>query len=177
MITIRIITKEHQQDIQIKNEPFLIWGRMIPSYVDRKWGYSVEEFSREQVTEMCFPDEDYDYDRMCRNSVFVGAYDGDKSVGLAVFQDFFFQYMYLYDLKVCKAYRKQRIATKLIEEGLRIAVERGYRGIYTQGQDNNLSACLFYLNVGFHIGGLDTNVYRGTKQEGKSDILFYMDSQ
>ena len=48
MITIRIITKEHQQDIHIRNEPFSIWGRMIPSYVDRKWGYSVEEFSREQ---------------------------------------------------------------------------------------------------------------------------------
>ena len=40
-------------------------------------------------------------------------------------------------------------------------------------QDNNLSACLFYLKNGFRIGGLDTEVYGGTNQEGKADILFY----
>lgn len=177
VIEIRIISKKHKQDINIKNEPFSVWGRMIPSYVDKKWGYSVEKFSRENITEMCFPDENYDYDSMCENSVFIGAYDGDKCVGLAIFQDFFFKHMYLYDLKVSKEYRKQKIATKLVYEGLKIAVERGYCGIYTQGQDNNLSACLFYLNVGFHIGGFDTDVYKGTKQEGKSDIIFYMESE
>lgn len=53
-----------------------------------------------------------------------------------------------------------------------IAVQNGYCGLYTQGQDNNPGACLFYLHSGFYIGGLDTNVYRHTKQEGKADILF-----
>ena len=33
-----------------------------------------------------------------------------------------------------------------------------------------------YLNSGFYIGGLDTNVYRYTKQEGESDILFYCEA-
>lgn len=177
MIEIRVIGKEHQRDINIKNEPFPVWGRMIPSYVDKKWGYTVEKFRREDITEMCFPDENYDYDSMCKNSVFIGAYDGDKCVGLAVFQDAFFKYMYLYDLKINKNYRGQKIATRLICEGMKAAVERGYRGLYTQGQDNNLSACLFYLSAGFHIGGLDTDVYKGTKQEGKSDIIFYMEAK
>ena len=49
------------------------------------------------------------------------------------------------------------------------------RGLYTQGQDNNLGACRFYLKAGFRIGGLDTEVYKGTNQEGKADILFYRD--
>ena len=61
----------------------------------------------------------------------------------------------------------------LIEKSKQAAAEQGYLGIYTQGQDNNLGACLFYLNNGFVIGGLDTHVYNGTSQEGKSDILFY----
>ena len=56
-----------------------------------------------------------------------------------------------------------------------IALARGYRGLYTQAQDNNLTACLFYLSQGFFIGGLDTQVYMGTRQEGKSDIIFYLD--
>jgi hypothetical protein len=63
----------------------------------------------------------------------------------------------------------------LIERSAQVAARKGYRGIYTRGQDNNLSACLFYAKNGFRIGGLDTEVYRGTNQEGKSDILFYMD--
>ena len=56
-----------------------------------------------------------------------------------------------------------------------IALENGYHGIYTIGQDNNLSADLFYLKNGFEIGGFNTQVYKGTKQEGKSDIYFYLD--
>lgn len=63
----------------------------------------------------------------------------------------------------------------MIEKSKDVAVEHGYRGLYTQGQDNNLGACLFYLNNGFVIGGLDTHVYTGTSQEDKKDILFYCD--
>ena len=85
------------------------------------------------------------------------------------------KYMYLYDLKVNLDYRGLQIGKKLIEKSKEIAVKQGYKGIYTQGQDNNLGACLFYLKNGFVIGGLDTHVYTGTSQEGKSDILFYLD--
>ena len=61
----------------------------------------------------------------------------------------------------------------LIEKASNIAAERGYRGIYTIGQDNNPGACLFYLASEFYIGGIDTNVYRHTNREGKTDIIFY----
>ena len=84
--------------------------------------------------------------------------------------------MYLYDLKVNSDYRQQGIAKQLIEKGLSLALEQGYKGIFTQGQDNNLSACLFYLRCGFVIGGLDTKVYQGTIQENKKDIYFYLDA-
>ena len=124
---------------------------------------------------MCFPDENYDYDKMTNNSIFVGAYEGEKCIGLAILQQAWFKYMYLYDLKVSKQYRGKNIGKKLIEKLKEIALEQGYNGIYTIGQDNNLGACLFYIKNGFVIGGLDTNVYKGTKQEGKTDILFYMD--
>ena len=109
------------------------------------------------------------------NSTFIGAYDNGKCVGLAILQNAWFKYMYLYDLKVSKNYRKMGVATALIQKAKAVCMERGYSGIYTQGQDNNLSACLFYIKTGFHIGGLDTNVYKGTNQEGKSDIIFYLD--
>lgn len=176
MIEIREIDAVCKADINIPNEPFKLFGRMVPSYADETWGHTEVLFDEKDVSEMRFPDDHYDYDAMKRDHVFLGAYDGDQCVGLAVLQDAIFYYMYLYDLKVSAAYRNQGVGHMLIEKAKKVCAARDYRGIYTQGQDNNLAACRFYLKAGFHIGGLDTNVYKGTSQEGKADILFYMDA-
>lgn len=175
MFETKIIDAEHKQDINIPNEPFPLFGRMIPSYINEQWQYSIVRFEEDEICEMCFPDENYDYDTLSKNSIFVGAYDGDKCVGLAILQHSMMKYMYLYDLKVNKDHRGLRVGKMLIDTSKDVAVNQGYRGIYTQGQDNNLGACLFYLKNGFIIGGLDTHIYTGTSQEGKSDIIFYLD--
>lgn len=175
MITIKIIDREHKEDINISNQPFRLFGRMLPSYTGETWNYETELFAEEDVTQMCFPDENYNYDELSHNRVFVGAYDGDTCIGLAIVQQAMMKYMYLYDLKVSKDYRGKHVGAMLIEKSKEVALEQGYRGLYTQGQDNNLAACLFYLKNGFVIGGLDTHVYTGTSQEGKKDILFYCD--
>ena len=176
MIEIREIGEARRADINIPNDPFLLFGRMEPSYADGKWGYKEVLFDGDEISEMCFPDENYDYEAMKGNSVFLGAYDGEKCVGLAILQEAFFKYMYLYDLKVSGGYRGQGVGYALLEKAGEVCKAHGYRGIYTQGQDNNLGACRFYLKAGFRIGGLDTEVYKGTKQEGKADILFYLDA-
>ncbi len=171
MIEIRIIDKEHKNDINLPNEPFCLFGRMVPCYVNKEWSYTTETF--QTVTEMTFPDENYDYDEMSKNCTFIGAYDGKQCVGLAIMQDYFLKHMYLYDLKVNSRYRSQGIGSLLLQKAEEIALQKGYLGIYTIGQDNNLSACLFYLKYGFEIGGFDNRVYDGTSQEGKADIIFY----
>lgn len=175
MIEIHVIDSAHQADINLPNEPFPLFGRMVPSYGNGVWGYETVLFDQGEVSEMCFPDEHYDYDAMKEDSVFLGAYEDGVCVGLAVLRDAWFRYMYLCDLKVCRAGRGRGTAGALLKKAMEIALERGYSGLYTQGQDNNLAACLFYLKTGFRIGGLDTEVYRGTGQEGKADILFYWD--
>jgi ribosomal protein S18 acetylase RimI-like enzyme len=175
MIEVREITAAHKADINIPNEPFALFGRMEVSRADGKWGHSEVLFAEEDVSEMCFPDENYDFEAMQENTVFLGAYDGEKCVGLAILQKAFFKYMYLYDLKVSGSCRGQGVGRALMAKAGEVCKARGYRGIYTQGQDNNLGACRFYLKAGFRIGGLDTEVYKGTKQEGKADILFYWD--
>ena len=68
-------------------------GRVVPSYVNERWSYEVRPFPPERVGEMCFPDENYDYDEM-KDSVFLGAYEDEKCVGLAVLQPGFFRYLY-----------------------------------------------------------------------------------
>lgn len=175
MFEIKEIPAAQKDDINIPNEPFSMKGKLAVSYADGAWSYRAIRFDPTEWTEMCFPDEGYDYDKMKQNAVFLGAYDGDRCIGLAILRDAPFRYMYLYDLKVCGSYRRHGVAAALIRKAKEICLQRNYLGIYTQGQDNNLSACLFYLKTGFYIGGLDTNVYKGTRQEGKSDVLFYLD--
>lgn len=177
MIEIKIIDAPNKADVNIPNEKFQEFGRIIPSYDGKKrtWTYELLRFAPENVTETCFPEENYDFNSM-QDSVFLGAYDGDKCVGLAILQPGFFKYMYLYDLKVNKEYRRQHIGRLLIQKSKETAKQKGYSGLYTQGQDDNPGACLFYLKSGFYIGGLDTNIYRHTKQEGKADIIFYCET-
>lgn len=177
MISVKVIDKEHRTDINIPNQPFKLFGLMLPSYNNGKWEHTEISFPPENHTEMCFPDENYDYGKMSENHVFIGAYDGDRCIGLAIMQDAFFKYMYLYDLKVNSEYRGKGIGAMLIDKCKEVASEHGYRGVYTQGQDNNLAACRFYLKCGFEIGGINTHLYKGTSQENKKDIFFYIDAE
>lgn len=172
---IRLLDAAHSADVRLPNEPFSLFGRMHPTYISDQWGYTVERFPADQITEMRFPDENYDFDTLTQNGFVLGAYEGNRCVGLAILQEGFFKYMYLHDLKVNRAFRRQNVAAQLLDAARPLCRARGYRGIYTQAQDNNLGACLFYLRRGFVIGGLDTQVYRGTPQAHKRDILFYWD--
>lgn len=174
MMEIKRITKEDEADIRIPNEPFPLFGRMSPSFSDGHWRYTIETLPENEVGEMRFPDENYDFDQMS-DCVFFGAYDGEKCIGLAIFQREWHKYLYLYDLKVNADYRGQGVAKRLLEKGKALAATEGYRGLYTIGQDNNLAACKFYIKTGFSIGGFNNHVYNGTSQEGKADIYFYLD--
>jgi ribosomal protein S18 acetylase RimI-like enzyme len=174
-IVTRFIGKENASDINLKNEPFALTGRMLPCYQDGRWSYSTVK--NEEIGQDLFPDENYNFDTMEKDYVFVGAYDCSDCIGLAILKHQWNKYLYLHDLKVNRAYRGQHVAAKLINTAYAYAKEQGYRGIWAICQDNNLSACLFYIHTGFRIGGLDTEVYTGTSQEGKADIYFYKDTE
>ena len=167
---IKYINNPESPDANIPNEPFTIFGRMIPALKDGVWSYSTVLFPEGDVTEMTFPPETYTTEQ-----TLIGAYEDGKCVGLAVMEENWSKYMYLYDLKVCRGYRRQGAGEALIDECKRLAVSKGYRGVYTIGQDNNLAACKFYLKNGFRIGGFTNRNYDGTSQEGKGDIYFYFD--
>lgn len=51
-IVIRKIDAAHNKDARIPNQPFEIWGRMIPSIDHGKWSYEVEK--NEKPTQDCF---------------------------------------------------------------------------------------------------------------------------
>jgi ribosomal protein S18 acetylase RimI-like enzyme len=172
MVEIRQITQKNKADLNLKNEAFEMPGRFIPELKNGIWRYRTELFERPEV--MTFPEEKYVFEELSAGGVAFGAYEGDRCIGVAIYKDFWFRYMYLYDLKVCASARRNGIGRALIRAGYDAARERGYSGIYTVAQDNNLNACMFYLKSGFEIGGFDNRVYDGTSQQNKADIYFYL---
>ncbi|GAA2964979.1 GNAT family N-acetyltransferase [Lactobacillus kefiranofaciens subsp. kefirgranum] len=170
MITIKRITENNKNDINHPNEPFQIWGKLVPSLTEGKWDYHIQKFKH--TSQQCFPNYDYQYDP---NTIYLGAYDHDQCIGIAILEQAMFKYLYLDDLKVDQKYRGKHIGSRLIKAALNEAHQLKLQGVYTIAQDNNLSACLFYLKNSFEIGGFNNRDYRGTAQEGKADIYFYRD--
>ena len=169
---IRMIDAMHERDINLPNQPFPLRGRMAVTYTGDRWEHREELLPEEQITEMVFPNENYVYSEM-KDSLFLGAYDGEICIGVAIINPAFNR-LYISDLKVGRSWRRKGVGRQLIQRAMELAQERNCAGLYVIAQDNNLDACLFYLSCGFEIGGLDTVVYRGTSQEGKSDIYFYL---
>ena len=170
---IKLISQERAEDLNMPNEVFELFGKLNVQRLDRQWDYSIHYF--EESKWEVFPDEAYDWQQVMTQGFALGAYVDEQLLGLAIFQDDWKKFMYLHDLKVTQAFRKNGVAAELIKKGHELALERGYRGIYTIGQDNNLAACRFYLKQGFLIGGFNDCDYRYTQQANKADIYFYLD--
>lgn len=169
---IKLIDKEHANDINIPNEPFLLRGKLIVEFKNNKCSYKEVLFNKKEIKEMTFPNDNYDFDKM-KDYVFIGAYENNTCIGLAILTETFNSCLFLYDLKVNKLMRGKRVGKKLIDYSYKYALDHNYPGLFTIAQDNNLDACLFYLACGFEIGGIDTKSYEKTKQKGKYDIYFY----
>ncbi|MCD8106506.1 MAG: GNAT family N-acetyltransferase [Oscillospiraceae bacterium] len=172
MIEIHKITVENKSDINLKNDPFRLIGRLIVERRDGKWTYREELLPETEISEMVFPDENYVYEEM-PDYVFLGAYENDVCIGVAILTPHFTRRLYLEDLKVSRNARGKGVGKLLIKACKTYAVEQGFKGVCTVGQDDNLIACRLYLSTGFKIGGLDTEIYEGTKQAGKADVWFY----
>ncbi|WP_057738811.1 GNAT family N-acetyltransferase [Liquorilactobacillus uvarum] len=172
---LKIITKDYKQSLLLKNNAFDIWGELIVKRNKEKWNYEIKKYSKKEVRKQTFPDENYSLKSINENGFAIGAFEGEKTIGLAVFKNQWNKYLYLEDLKVSGEYRRKGVASSLLKFAEEIAKEKKYKGLWTIGQNNNATACEFYLKYGFEIGGLDTEVYNHTSQKGKQNIHFYYD--
>ncbi|MBF0848054.1 GNAT family N-acetyltransferase, partial [Streptococcus danieliae] len=79
--------------------------------------------------------ENYNYELMKEEYIFVAAYYKNEVVGLAVYKHNWNKYLYLYDLKVKNEFINKSIGKLLINKGKEVEKEYSYNGIYTQTQD------------------------------------------
>ncbi|MBO4540887.1 MAG: GNAT family N-acetyltransferase [Bacilli bacterium] len=158
------------QDIRLRNDPFPVFQKAILTLNDGKWGISFEDIP---PFAMRFPDEEYPFEP--KECLYLAAYESKACIGLAIAKKEEGNYLYLHDLKVKEQFRKQGVASLLLEETIAQAKKLGYHGLSTIAQDNNAAAIRFYLKMGFLIGGYDNHTYHGTLQEGKGDLYLYLD--
>ncbi|HIW89021.1 MAG TPA: GNAT family N-acetyltransferase [Candidatus Ligilactobacillus excrementipullorum] len=170
-----LITTQNQQALALTNEPFCRPGTFEVTRLHSEWCYKLCFYPTSQISTETFPEENYQLEQVNDQGFAVGTFAYDLPVGLGIFKDHPFQYLYLEDLKVSRTYRQQGVAQKILKFASKLALHQGYAGIFTICQSNNLNACLFYLACGFKIGGLNTQVYAHTSQAGKENIYFYLD--
>ena len=53
----RELTKEEKQTLHLKNEPFLVYGRVVPSLKDGLWSYKIEKFLEKDIYKIAVPQE------------------------------------------------------------------------------------------------------------------------
>lgn len=93
MIEIRQLTAQEYEDLNLPNEPFSMPGRIIPRLEDGTWSYRIEPFA--QVQSMTFPDENYVFEELGKDSLIFGAYEDGVCLGLSNYQQAFFKYIYI----------------------------------------------------------------------------------
>ncbi|WP_203623994.1 MULTISPECIES: N-acetyltransferase [unclassified Lacticaseibacillus] len=174
-IEIKRITQVNEAALRLPNQPFKRFGTLLVTRTETGWHH--QEQLSDQTFEQIFPEENYQLSAIDAAGFALGAFEGSRCVALATFEyDFHFnRYLYLADLKVDPPFRRQRIAAKLLNAAEPLAKAHHKRGLCTIAQGSNLGANRFYLAAGFHIGGLNTNDYRFTTQEGDTDIYYYRD--
>lgn len=172
-IEIKEITTENQNALKLPNEPFLNEGRVIPIYDGRNWSYRIEEFPKEKITEQCFPQENYEFEKMGENFHGLAAYADGRCVGYAITYEEWNQYLYVDNVLVLKEYRRYGVGSRLLDSAMELAKKMNKLGVWLICQDNNLGACRFYFKNGYTLGGMNLPVYEGTKQEGKADLYLY----
>lgn len=171
-ITYQQITTANAAALRLPNEPFARFGQFVVTRDAAGWHH--HEVLANATSPQTFPDEDYQLAAITAHGFAIGAFAGVTCIGLAIFADQWTHYVYLDDLKVNAAYRRQGVGHGLLDAARPLAMARGSRGMTTIAQGSNIAANRFYLKYGFAIGGYNTQDYAFTSQRGDADVYYYL---
>ena len=123
------ITMENAEVLALPNEPFRCEGRLIPLYDGKNWSYRIEMFEAGQVKEECFPDENYQLEEMGEDFCGLAACVDGTYAGYLLAYKQWNRFLYVDNLLVKSEYRRLGVASRLIEECMRLAMEMDQLGI------------------------------------------------
>jgi len=81
--------------------------------------------------------------------------------------------LYLEDITVKTAYRRQGIGRALVNRAIDWTRSRQLPGIMLETQNNNVAACRFYERCGFELGGFDRHLYGALHPDTREIALYW----
>ncbi len=173
VLNILPMSHKHLCDINKPNEPFLIFGKLIPSFINGQWTWTEEIY--EIPYEKWYPNDELDYSEYIDNpdKIVYMAYVGNQCIGQIRLRRNWNQYCYIEDIAVSRQYRGMGLGRRLIDIAIQWAKNGGMRGLMAETQDTNLAACRFYHRCGFVLGGVDIMLYRNCSNSDEKALLWY----
>lgn len=171
-ISIVPISPDNRQDLDFANQPFLVFGRLVPSFFQGRWTYAEELLP--QPYECCFPAEEVEeslYIARQGRQIFFAYQDG-ACIGQIRIRQNWNNFCFVEDLAVARDHRRKGIARLLLDDAARWAMDRGLIGFMLEAQDFNLGALRAYMKMGFVLGGADAMLYAATPQ--KHDLALFL---
>ena len=176
-LTIEPLAPETAHLLHRCNQPFSIVGRMHLSLTDGVWDYTEELLER--PTQKQYPDFNgataAEYLARGARAAFL-AFDNGECVGQVLLSSGWNNCAVIEDLCVAQLRRGQGIGTRLVLKAYEWASQMGLSALSVECQDNNLLAARFLRNMGFEIGGVNTQLYRylGIPYEEECAVFWYM---
>lgn len=101
------------------------------------------------------------------------AYVDKQTAGQIILRRNWNRYCYIEDIAVDQKFRQHGIGRRLIAAAIEWAKAGNLPGIMLETQNNNVAACRFYESCGFHLGGLDNDLYRGVDPATSEMALYW----
>lgn len=103
----------------------------------------------------------------------LGAYDGERLVGLAVAEPRpWNNSLWVWEFDVAEAYQRQGIGTRLVATLANRARQEGFRCLVCETQNTNVPAIRFYRRAGFELDGIDLSYY--TNMDLDKEVAVFM---
>ena len=177
IFSIEKLTQHNQALLPHMQQAFDVIGKVIPNYNGREW--TLTEVLADFTVSKTYPDDIYDSAEYVENenqAAYVAIVD-EKCVGSIRVCRRWNGNAFIEDLSVDRAYRHCGIGKALMDAAFEWSREKGLQGVSLETQDNNVLAIRFYLKYGFHLGGIDTNVYTDPNCIGETAFYFYADNK
>lgn len=155
-LTISPLNNDLIEDINITNDYFKLYGRVVPSLQSGKWSYKEVVF--DEARETRFPDDKLDWNQYINQedkSLFL-AYMNTTCIGQIRISKDWNRFCYIENIATKKDYRGSGVGKLLLNKAEEWAKQRKLIGMSLEAQDDNLGACRFYVKQGFILGGVDT---------------------
>lgn len=164
-IMITQLTKDSVEHINMTNDYFTLYGKVVPSLQSGEWSYTEVLFDERRETR--FPDDKLEWSQYINQgdkALFL-AYINNVCIGqIRIIKDWN-RFCYIENIATKQDYRGSGVGKLLLNKAEEWAKQRNLIGMSLEAQDDNLGACRFYVKQGFILGGVDT-----LKQSYNSDI-------